>query len=237
VIQNIIHEINTEGKDYIVGDLHGCWDQFQFQLKLVGFDKSKDRLFSVGDLIDRGPDSAYCVSLIEEDWFYPVLGNHEVFMIDCLLGGKWGDVNLWYANGGQWLEREDLELMRWVANQLNDKVPLTRSVKTVDGKIGISHAQPPCRNWKDCEDQRLNAYQIETSLWARSLIENKLMTWKCENVDLTLHGHTPVQEYKKIGNAMFIDTGSYFKEFGYNEYPGVRILRIDDIIKNMGDRL
>ena len=93
VIQNIIHEINTEGKDYIVGDLHGCWDQFQFQLKLVGFDKSKDRMFSVGDLIDRGPDNAKCLDLIHEKWFFPVRGNHEDMMIDCLMEDCAGDVS------------------------------------------------------------------------------------------------------------------------------------------------
>lgn len=58
MIQNKIFEINEVGKDFIVGDIHGCLDQLKFQLSVTGFDKSKDRLFSVGDLIDRGPDSA-----------------------------------------------------------------------------------------------------------------------------------------------------------------------------------
>lgn len=238
MIQNIIHEINTAGKDYIVGDIHGCWEQLQFQMKLVGFDKSKDRLFSVGDLIDRGPDNEKVLSLLQESWFFPVRGNHEDFMIDALLSEHPRfDISVWYRNGGSWFVRADLERMRRVANELETKVPLTRTVLTKYGRLGICHAQPPCRNWKDCEDQRLNDHQIATALWSRSLIESDLMTWKCENVDLTIHGHTPVKEYHMVGNALFIDTGSFMKEFGYNEYPGVRILRIDDIIKNMGDRL
>lgn len=239
MIQNIIHEINEDGKDYIVGDIHGCWDQLQLQLKLVGFDKTKDRLFSVGDLIDRGPDSEMVLTLLSEPWFFPVRGNHEEFMIDALLLREHPqfDVSVWYRNGGSWLESADLELMRRVANELDTKVPLTRTVLTKYGRLGICHAQPPCRNWKDCEDQRLNDHQIATALWSPSLIESNHMLWKCENVDLTLHGHTPVREYYKVGNALFVDTGSFMKEFGYNEYPGVRILRIDDIIKSMGDRL
>lgn len=79
--------------------------------------------------------------------------------------------------------------------------------------------------------QRLNDHQIQTALWARSLIESGLDVWKCENIDLTIHGHTPVKEYQQVGNALFIDTGSFMKEFGYNEYPGVRLLRIDNILK------
>jgi len=47
---------NQAGKDYVIGDLHGCYELLERLLDAVGFDKSKDRLFSVGDLIDRGPD-------------------------------------------------------------------------------------------------------------------------------------------------------------------------------------
>ena len=232
MIQNKIFEINEVGKDFIVGDIHGCLDQLKFQLSVTGFDKSKDRLFSVGDLIDRGPDSAEVLELLETKWFHPVRGNHEDFMVDALASEHSRfDIQIWYQNGGSWLERENLDLMKWVAEQIDTKVPLTITVKTKYGNIGICHAQPPCRNWKDCEDQRLNDHQIQTALWARSLIESNLDMWKCENIDLTIHGHTPVLEYKQVGNALFIDTGSFMKEFGYNEYPGVRLLRIDNILK------
>lgn len=75
-------EANMDGRDFIVGDLHGCYDELQNLLKHVKFDKSKDRLFSTGDLMDRGPKSLECVTLLAQPWFYPVLGNHE----DLILG-------------------------------------------------------------------------------------------------------------------------------------------------------
>ena len=46
-------------------------------MELIGFDKTKDRMFSVGDLPDRGIDSYGTLQLLNESWFYPVLGNHE----------------------------------------------------------------------------------------------------------------------------------------------------------------
>jgi len=54
---------NTTGKDFVVGDLHGCYDLLESLLGAVSFDKSKDRLFSVGDLIDRGPNSLRCLRI------------------------------------------------------------------------------------------------------------------------------------------------------------------------------
>src|SRR3546814_7017992 len=73
---------NTVGRDFIVGDMHGCLDLFQAQLDRIGFDPTKDRIFSVGDLADRGPDSMGCLRLLREPWFHAVRGNHEDMLLD-----------------------------------------------------------------------------------------------------------------------------------------------------------
>lgn len=48
---------NRRGRDIAVGDVHGHFQRLQQALDAVGFDPAIDRLFSVGDLVDRGPDS------------------------------------------------------------------------------------------------------------------------------------------------------------------------------------
>ena len=53
---------NTHGTDYIVGDIHGHYERLMSQLGELNFDFACDRLFCVGDLIDRGPDSSKAVS-------------------------------------------------------------------------------------------------------------------------------------------------------------------------------
>lgn len=68
---------NTSGRDFVVGDLHGQRRELERQLEAVRFDTARDRLLSVGDLVDRGPDSLATLALVTEPWFHAVLGNHE----------------------------------------------------------------------------------------------------------------------------------------------------------------
>ncbi len=81
----IHHTVNTDGRDFIVGDLHGCRSMLDALLAHVGFDTARDRLFSVGDLVDRGPESIECLDLLLEPWFYPVLGNHDAMLMAWIL--------------------------------------------------------------------------------------------------------------------------------------------------------
>ena len=82
----IHHAVNTRGRDFIVGDLHGCRSMLDALLRHVGFDTATDRLFSVGDLVDRGPDSEGCLELLEHSWFHAVLGNHDAMLLAWILG-------------------------------------------------------------------------------------------------------------------------------------------------------
>ncbi len=75
---------NVDGRDFIIGDLHGCYDELLKLLAYVQFNSKQDRLFSTGDLLDRGPKSAECMELLNQDWFHCVLGNHEALLVDRL---------------------------------------------------------------------------------------------------------------------------------------------------------
>ncbi len=73
---------NNKGRDIVVGDIHGMYNHLQQALKLLGFDPEQgDRLISVGDLIDRGNKNLECLSLLDEEWFHMVIGNHEQFAL------------------------------------------------------------------------------------------------------------------------------------------------------------
>jgi serine/threonine protein phosphatase 1 len=75
------HAANTAGRDFIVGDLHGCRSMLDALLAQVQFDTETDRLFAVGDLIDRGDDSQACLDLLREPWFFSALGGHEAMLL------------------------------------------------------------------------------------------------------------------------------------------------------------
>lgn len=102
--------LNLKGRDFIIGDLHGMTELLEALLKEVKFNPECDRLFSVGDLIDRGLDSPAALSYLEKPWFYAVLGNHEEMLLDYLLprnlqkydlSNDRGEDHSFLANGGE----------------------------------------------------------------------------------------------------------------------------------------
>lgn len=60
---------NLVGRDYFVGDIHGELPLLMRALTRCRFDFDNDRLFSVGDMIDRGPQSLHTLNLLNESWF------------------------------------------------------------------------------------------------------------------------------------------------------------------------
>jgi hypothetical protein len=61
----------------IIGDVHGCLEEFDELLKVVQHVPDRDRLILVGDLIDRGPDPVGVVRRVREMGAESVMGNHE----------------------------------------------------------------------------------------------------------------------------------------------------------------
>ncbi len=45
---------NSSGRDFVVGDIHGSFGALEQLLQRLNFDPDCDRVFAVGDLIDRG---------------------------------------------------------------------------------------------------------------------------------------------------------------------------------------
>jgi serine/threonine protein phosphatase 1 len=58
-------------------NLHGKYNELINALAQIGFNFGDDRLFSVGDLVDKGKDSKKVVDLLQKDWFHAIRGNHE----------------------------------------------------------------------------------------------------------------------------------------------------------------
>ena len=63
-------------RSVVVGDVHGCADELDALLEAVAFE-SGDRLYFVGDLINRGPDPQRVVDTMHRLGGRSVRGNHE----------------------------------------------------------------------------------------------------------------------------------------------------------------
>ncbi|CAB4196978.1 bis(5'-nucleosyl)-tetraphosphatase PrpE [uncultured Caudovirales phage] len=61
----------------LIGDIHGCIEEFNELLNKLSYNKNTDRLILLGDLIDRGPDSVAVVKKARELDLECVMGNHE----------------------------------------------------------------------------------------------------------------------------------------------------------------
>lgn len=64
-------------KTVIIGDVHGCIDEFNELLKLVDYKSPNVRIICVGDFLDRGPDSLGVLQKAREMNLECVMGNHE----------------------------------------------------------------------------------------------------------------------------------------------------------------
>ena len=112
---------------YAIGDLHGCLTPLRRLLDKLNYDPANDRLWFVGDLINRGPESLETLRFVKDlgDNAVAVLGNHDLHLLAVLHGVR-------KSSGKDTLEGilnapDRDELCRWLA---------ARPLLHVDKKLG-----------------------------------------------------------------------------------------------------
>ena len=201
---------NELGRDFLLGDLHGQTELLQASLTARGFDPSRDRVISVGDLVDRGPDSIGALRLIEEPWFFAVRGNHEVMMLDALATPE-NETNqtFWKMNGGGWTDSLDANTMAVVIKLATD-LPLAITLDLPGGGvIGICHGEWPGQDWRMVDTAITDTAIRQTMVWGRQQIKERRVR-SDHTAKLTVHGHTPIDAPTRLGSAFFIDTGAVY---------------------------
>jgi len=201
---------NAAGDDWVVGDIHGCFATLELMLDEIGFDPAVDRLFSVGDLADRGPESERALEYLQESWFHVVRGNHEQFLLDSI-----DDLDaqlVWLMNGGAWFNRLAEETQAAFSAAFS-ALPYLIEVETDAGTVGIVHADVPLGlDWSEVRDRTADGdrHVLDTLLWGR----HRAIAHGAPSVAGISHvfcGHTPIRPSVRIvGNVHFIDQGAVF---------------------------
>lgn len=208
---------NLVGRDFAIGDIHGSFGKVEQALHDIQFDTRVDRLFSVGDLVDRGDRSEECLWWLEQPWFHAVAGNHEEITIDYIRGIN-TDAQCCLATGGAWLVTLP-PMARTPFMDAFDALPYAIEVETTHGPVGIIHAEVIGDDWERTK-QLLLADQSylgfaklrQTLMWERMRISSGDRT-SVDNVSALVVGHTPRRQMEVLGNVYYIDTKMWKEGF------------------------
>ncbi len=224
---------------YVTSDLHGYpVEKIKEKLTEIGFDEG-DRLYILGDCIDRGPDGLKIVLwAMSQTNVTLLLGNHEAMMLENrflldgetvpsvldLKGEQRDSYCIWLSNGGC----ATLDgMQRLSASQIKDifgfleNAPLYKEIE-VDGKIFIlTHSGLGSFD----ADKPLSEYSKSDLIWARPSLDTRYY----EDGKIVVFGHSPTvlfgDEFR--GKPIFTETW-YNIDVGAGWGMSPVILRLDD---------
>ena len=205
---------NVEGRDFVVGDIHGCFDELTRLLNHVKFDPDNDRVFCTGDLIDRGPKSAESLSLLNKKWFYSCFGNHEDLMISKLKMMEHGQT--------QALTPEEMAYFKGLSKYVPQimKMPLIQEVEhLLLGKFYVIHGEILPEHLYPFTEEQIGSKEYERyfNTMKKYDFSQQIQKFFTENKDKTLD-HSLRQKLlwsRKIVSAFYrdhknaIDQGSF----------------------------
>ncbi|GAB3651760.1 metallophosphoesterase [Ramlibacter alkalitolerans] len=204
---------NTAGRDLIVGDVHGAFSRLRKALDRIAFDERVDRLFCVGDLVDRGPESAEAFEWLKQPWLHSILGNHERAALDWARGDLDAQTYAW--NGGAW----NIDVpppVREHRAAVFAQLPVAIEIETPAGLVGLVHADVPSASWAEFRQQlRRETCRPPHQRMALEAAVNSRRRFRRDiggcvsGVHAVVVGHTTLGRPRWSGNILCIETGGW----------------------------
>ncbi len=205
---------------YVVGDVHGHRDKLDRVHDWVRSDLhrrpvAQPALVHLGDLIDRGPESAGCVALLAAGPpirgvpSVTLMGNHEWMMLAALQGGTHDDIDRWLDNGGaealrSWGLKSTSPPRDWMAGIPPLHLVFLRDLVQTHVRHGYLFVHAGVRPGVELARQR----QTDL-LWIRESFLNWAGVMLPEAPALVIvHGHTPSPTPTIKPNRIGLDTGA-----------------------------
>jgi bis(5'-nucleosyl)-tetraphosphatase (symmetrical) len=154
---------------YAIGDLQGCFAPLKRLLDYIGFAPDNDRLWFVGDLVNRGPQSLEILRFVKGlgPAAVTVLGNHDLHLIMQAAG--FGKANKEDTLGPILAAPDRNELLDWLRG-----LPLFH----VEGEWGMVHAGL-LPSWDVAKAQALSD-EVSAALTAPNYVEFLANMWGSE---------------------------------------------------------
>jgi len=236
------------GYTYVTTDLHGCFEKYKKLLKDIEL-KKEDRLFILGDVIDRGPKPISIIKdIMSRDNVKLIMGNHELFALKVLLHDKvespideisedfYDEATrqhyfTWMFNGGDTTFEEFYPLPNAERKAIIDflqELPSYMEIELKGNKYFLVHAG--IENYTN--DEELGLASLENFVWYSPTNFDK--PFFNESNRYLVFGHTPTfridgategQIYMK-NNYIALDCGCVFDKY-HNGRLGC--LRLDDM--------
>ena len=203
-------DVNSDGRDFVVGDVHGCFRTLTRALVYLEFDSDCDRLFGVGDLVGRGPHSHEAVQWLESRFAAAAMGNWEraaLREIELMRGDCAKCALDWVVPGGV----PPSELSRW--RDAFAHMPLAVTIETAFGPVGIVHAESPHRSWpvavlmlQSGLDTAVDDALLGPAAPAETARRHRHTP--VQGLRALIVGHRPVKNVERSANRWNIDTGA-----------------------------
>lgn len=192
------------GRIIFIGDIHGCATELESLLKILAPTQA-DTLVSVGDLINKGPDSPRVLAMAREHAILPILGNHEMRMLNAHLQKSTKSLKAGDKTTFKQLSEVDID---WIKSW-----PLVRHFPT-ENLLTVHGGFLPGIPWNQQSADVVTRIQVidpsgkpakrneapECPSWAES--------W--EGQEFVVYGHTPRKEPIRHKRAIGIDTGCVY---------------------------
>ncbi len=225
---------------YVMSDIHGQYSTFRRMLARINLQKD-DKLYILGDAIDRGPDGIKILQhILEMPNVEFVLGNHELLLLDALHNLRdiidrdrhdTDDLDLWRdpCNGGIYTYERFLELPGSEQKRIEEYLQnawIIRKLKINKKTFYLSHAyalKKPVGNGVKYPD--LTHAEIWSVVW-QSIYERRFATANAETLfpnkrHIYIAGHTFTQRLDCL------DENGRGKVFHSKDYYGYQVYNID----------
>lgn len=192
-------------KVYACSDLHGRLDLWE---KISSYCDETDKIYFLGDAIDRGPDGLKLMyKLLADKRVTYLKGNHEDMFVEFgtdMIGIPHISISLWYQNGGlptiEAFEKLSYQEKKSLIKKI-EALPFHAEYINKDGiKIFMNHS-----GWiPHCELSKDQIYH--NMLWSRKHFHRKL-----DEGAIMIHGHTPVEYMSRYCSEIPADNYKIFK--------------------------